>query len=47
MTANRTIIGRQIFTLFKLTSFEPVPKDYDQVLSDIAKIYPQPTAHGK
>jgi ABC-type phosphate/phosphonate transport system substrate-binding protein len=46
MNANRSIMGRQIFTLFKLTSFEPVPKDYDQVLADIAKAYPQP-AHGK
>jgi ABC-type phosphate/phosphonate transport system substrate-binding protein len=42
MNANRSVLGRQIFTLFKLTAFEPVPTDYDQVLADIAKVYPPP-----
>ena len=47
MNANRSIMGRQIFTLFKLTAFEPVPKDYDQVLAEIARAYPQPPRKAK
>jgi ABC-type phosphate/phosphonate transport system substrate-binding protein len=40
--ANRTVVGRQIMTLFKLSGFEPVPKDYEQLLVQIAKVYPEP-----
>jgi ABC-type phosphate/phosphonate transport system substrate-binding protein len=42
MHANRTVVGRQIMTLFKLSGFEPVPKDYDQLLVQIIKNYPEP-----
>jgi ABC-type phosphate/phosphonate transport system substrate-binding protein len=44
--ANRTVLGRQIMTLFKLSGFEPVPKDYDQALVHIAKDYPEPAQGG-
>jgi ABC-type phosphate/phosphonate transport system substrate-binding protein len=43
--ANKTALGRQFLTLWKLTAFEPVAADYEQTLSDILKVYPQPLAH--
>jgi len=42
MNANRTILGRQMLTLWKLTAFEEVPQDYEKVLSEILKTYPAP-----
>ncbi len=47
MNANRTILGRQMLNLFKLTGFEPVPPDYEQTLVDIVKAYPPPSVTGK
>jgi ABC-type phosphate/phosphonate transport system substrate-binding protein len=47
LTANRTAMGRQLMTLWKLTGFDPVPPDYDQALIDIAKAYPPPPLSGK
>ena len=47
LNANRTAMGRQLMTLWKLTGFEPVPSDYDQALTDIAKAYPPPAPSGK
>jgi hypothetical protein len=32
--------SQQLMGLCQITSFEPVPDDYDQLLSDIAKAYP-------
>lgn len=32
--------GVQLMTLCQITSFEPVPDDYDKLLTDIAKAYP-------
>jgi ABC-type phosphate/phosphonate transport system substrate-binding protein len=32
--------GRQVLTLFKLTKVAKIPKDYDNVLREIAKTYP-------
>lgn len=40
--ANRTVAGRQLMTLWKLTGFEPVPSDYEQTLTEIVKVYPAP-----
>jgi ABC-type phosphate/phosphonate transport system substrate-binding protein len=40
--ANETERGREMMGMFKITSFEPVPEDYAQMLSDIMKIYPPP-----
>jgi phosphonate transport system substrate-binding protein len=34
--------GVQLMTLCQMTSFEPVPDDYDKVCKDIAKAYPAP-----
>ena len=42
INANRTILGRQMLTLWKLTAFEEVPADYDHALSEIVKAYPVP-----
>jgi ABC-type phosphate/phosphonate transport system substrate-binding protein len=47
MNANRSVVGRQMMTLFKLSGFEPVPKDYDHILVEIAKNYPEPARHSK
>ncbi len=43
VNASRTIMGRQMLMLWKLTGFEEVPADYDQTLSEIVKVYPPPT----
>jgi ABC-type phosphate/phosphonate transport system substrate-binding protein len=40
--AQRTVLGRQMLLLWKLTGFEPVPEDYEQTLADIVKAYPPP-----
>ena len=40
INANRTILGRELLTLWHLSAFEPVPDDYEQTLSDIVKVYP-------
>lgn len=42
LNTHKTILGRQLLTLWKLTGFETVPADYDQLLTDIAKAYPAP-----
>ena len=34
--------GVQLMTLCQMTSFEPVPDDYEQLLKDIVKAYPPP-----
>ncbi|MGH7226234.1 MAG: phosphate/phosphite/phosphonate ABC transporter substrate-binding protein [Gemmataceae bacterium] len=33
--------GRQMMQMCRITSFEPVPNDFDKMLDDIAKAYPQ------
>jgi ABC-type phosphate/phosphonate transport system substrate-binding protein len=40
--ANRSILGSQLLTLWRLTGFEEVPADYDQLLTAIVKSYPTP-----
>jgi ABC-type phosphate/phosphonate transport system substrate-binding protein len=47
INANRTVAGKQLMTLWKLTSFEPVPADYDQTLTEIVKVYPAPACSAK
>jgi ABC-type phosphate/phosphonate transport system substrate-binding protein len=42
MNANRNVLGKQLLTLWQLTSFESVPEDFEQILADIVKIYPPP-----
>lgn len=38
----QTAAGRQVLALWRITSFEPVPKDYDETLTRIARAYPSP-----
>jgi ABC-type phosphate/phosphonate transport system substrate-binding protein len=40
--AGKSAYGRQLMTLWKMTNFESVPDDFDQILKDIAKAYPAP-----
>jgi len=40
MNAKQTAMGRQFMMLWKLTSFEPVPANYQASLASIAKAYP-------
>lgn len=47
INANRTVAGKQLLTLWKLTGFEEVPPDYDQALIQIVKAYPPPGSDGK
>jgi ABC-type phosphate/phosphonate transport system substrate-binding protein len=42
LNANQTLLGRQLLTLWKLTGFQPVPADYEQILTEIVKAYPAP-----
>ena len=34
--------GVELMTLCQMTSFDPVPDDYDKLLTEIAKAYPAP-----
>jgi len=36
--------GQQLLEMCRITGFEPVPEDYEQMLTDIAKAYPPPGA---
>jgi ABC-type phosphate/phosphonate transport system substrate-binding protein len=40
--AAKTERGRELLKLSRITSFEDVPANYDQLLNDIAKAYPAP-----
>jgi ABC-type phosphate/phosphonate transport system substrate-binding protein len=42
VNAQKTALGRQLLTLWKLTGFEAVPDDYEETLAAIAKAYPPP-----
>ena len=42
ITAQQTALGRQLLTLWRMSGFEPIPKDYDQILAEIVKAYPPP-----
>ncbi|MBI3407775.1 MAG: PhnD/SsuA/transferrin family substrate-binding protein [Planctomycetes bacterium] len=43
LSANQNRRGRGLMAQWSVTSFEPVPEDYDRVLADILKAYPAPT----
>jgi ABC-type phosphate/phosphonate transport system substrate-binding protein len=43
MDANKTMQGRHMMTLFRLTGFEPIPTDYEQMVSNILRVYPTPS----
>jgi ABC-type phosphate/phosphonate transport system substrate-binding protein len=40
LAANRKEKGQTLLTFFKLTGFESIPKDFDQVVSQTCKVYP-------
>jgi ABC-type phosphate/phosphonate transport system substrate-binding protein len=40
--ADKKLIGKHILTLWMVTAFEPVPEDYDRLLTTIRQIYPVP-----
>jgi ABC-type phosphate/phosphonate transport system substrate-binding protein len=40
--ANKSLIGRNLLTLWSLTEFEPVPPEFDRLLLTIARAYPPP-----
>jgi ABC-type phosphate/phosphonate transport system substrate-binding protein len=40
LQANKSVLGSQLMTLWKLTAFEPIPADYEQTLENILKTYP-------
>lgn len=42
LSAHKSAVGRHLLTMWKLTSFEEVPRDYDKMLASIAKSYPPP-----
>ncbi len=42
INANKSTLGRQFMTLWKLTAFEPIPADFDQTVTAILKTYPPP-----
>jgi ABC-type phosphate/phosphonate transport system substrate-binding protein len=43
LTAHHTITGKQLMSLWKMTGFQEVPKDYEESLKEILKAYPAPT----
>lgn len=42
LNANKTVLGKQMLTMWKLTAFEMVPADYEQTLAEFVKVYPAP-----
>lgn len=44
LNAHQTALGRQLMTLWRLTAFEKVPSDFDDLTSEIVKYYPAPKA---
>ena len=42
LNAHQNPEGRQLLTMWKLTGFEPVPKDYEEMLRGIVKDYARP-----
>jgi len=40
LKADKTATGRLLLMLWTLTAFQPVPPDFDRMLTDIAKAYP-------
>lgn len=43
MNANKSILGRQFMTLWKLTAFEAIPADFEPTVTAILKTYPPPS----
>lgn len=41
-TAHQSVLGRQLLTLWKITSFEPIPEGFEQTVKEIVASYPPP-----
>jgi ABC-type phosphate/phosphonate transport system substrate-binding protein len=42
INANKAPLGRQFMTLWKMSGFEAIPADYEQIMTEILKCYPAP-----
>jgi hypothetical protein len=42
LQAHETALGHQLLTLWFMTEFQKVPKDFGKLLTDTAKKYPPP-----
>jgi ABC-type phosphate/phosphonate transport system substrate-binding protein len=47
MSADKTLLGRQLMTFWQMTGFEKLPEGYEASLNDIVKPYPAPKAGEK
>jgi len=47
VNASRSLRGQQLLALVRMTGFEQVPDDYNDLLTSIAKAYPPPATHSK
>jgi ABC-type phosphate/phosphonate transport system substrate-binding protein len=45
--ANMAPLGRQLFSLWLLSGFEPIPADFHKSMTDIMRVYPPPNAIAK
>jgi ABC-type phosphate/phosphonate transport system substrate-binding protein len=45
--ANQDRAGQFVLSMCRMTGFEPIPDDYEQLLADILKAYPAPTEEPK
>jgi ABC-type phosphate/phosphonate transport system substrate-binding protein len=45
--ADQIALGRQLLTLWSMTEFKKVPKDYMKMVKEIRKTYPPPDEHAK
>jgi ABC-type phosphate/phosphonate transport system substrate-binding protein len=41
-SAHERVIGRQMLTLWRVTNFSKVPEEYEQMLTDVLKVFPEP-----
>jgi ABC-type phosphate/phosphonate transport system substrate-binding protein len=46
ITANQNERGRELMNMWSLSAFEAIPDDYEQVMTDILRIYPAPNTMG-
>jgi ABC-type phosphate/phosphonate transport system substrate-binding protein len=46
ITANQNAKGKQLLNMCRITCFEAIPDNYEQLLVNIAKAYPPPKASG-
>jgi ABC-type phosphate/phosphonate transport system substrate-binding protein len=42
INANKKPYGRQLLSLWKMTGFEPIPDDFEEILESVVKTYPPP-----